>query len=326
MLCALILLVSSPVLAGPKYIFKVATLAPEGSIWTERFHEFADEVRKESGGEVGFKIYPGGVMGDDRAMYRKMRVGQLQGGGFTMTGIGKIVPDFRIMGMPFLFKSYEEADYVREQLTGSFEKSFQNKKLELIAFTEVGFVYTMSTQPIGSLADLKESKAWVPSRDPVSSAYLETIGLTPIQLSIPDVLTSLQTGMVNTVFNSLYGSLVLQWFTKARYITDIPFGYAYGAFLLDAKAFARLPAKHAQLVKNSAGKHFSQMLQDTRKSNKEALQVLQDNGVVLVKITPEERQKLQGLRDEAVQRIKNKSFSAEIFAATMKHLQEFRSK
>ena len=86
-----------------KYIFKVASLAPEGSVWAKRFRDFTDEVTEKSDGEIGFKIYAGGVMGDDRAMYRKMRVGQLNGGGFTMTGISEIVPDFRVLGIPFLF-------------------------------------------------------------------------------------------------------------------------------------------------------------------------------------------------------------------------------
>ena len=86
-----------------KYTFKVASLAPEGSVWAKRFRDFTNEVTEKSGGEISFKIYAGGVMGDDRAMYRKMRVGQINGGGFTMTGISEVVPDFRVLGIPFLF-------------------------------------------------------------------------------------------------------------------------------------------------------------------------------------------------------------------------------
>ena len=90
----------------PRHLFKIASLAPEGSVWVDAFKEFASEVTEKTGGEVGFRIYPGGIMGDDRAMYRKMRVGQLHGGGFTMTGIAAIVPDFRVLAIPFLFQSY----------------------------------------------------------------------------------------------------------------------------------------------------------------------------------------------------------------------------
>ncbi|MFC1837848.1 TRAP transporter substrate-binding protein DctP, partial [Thermodesulfobacteriota bacterium] len=194
----------------PKYLFKIASLAPEGSVWAKRFRDFAREVEVKSNNEIGFKIYAGGVMGDDRAMYRKMRVGQLNGGGFTMTGISEFVPDFRILGIPFLFNTYDEVDYVKSRLMPRFEEEFDKNGMALLAMTEVGFVYTMSTTPIRTLAELKQSKAWAPEGDPISMVLLETVGVTPIPLSIPDVLASLQTGLINTTFNSYYGSIVLQ--------------------------------------------------------------------------------------------------------------------
>jgi TRAP-type C4-dicarboxylate transport system substrate-binding protein len=289
-------------------------------VWAKRFQDFVDEVEEKSKGEVVFKLYPGGVMGDDRSMYRKMRVGQLHGGGFTMTGIGSIVPDFRVMGIPFLFKSYEEVDKVREEIWPLFVDSFAKKGLELMAFTEVGFAYTMSTLPIASLETLHKSKTWTPEGDPVSSSYLEILGVSPVQLSIPDVLTSLQTGMIDTVFNSFYGSIVLQWFTKAKYISDIPFAYAYGAFLLDRKTFLRLPANYAALMKDAAQKHFNFLLDDTRKSNREALKVLQQNGVTLVQVDPGTEETLLSIRDETIKKIRGKDFSEEVMAATLKIL------
>jgi TRAP-type transport system periplasmic protein len=316
----LAVLLSSSAQAAPKYLFKVASIAPEGSVWAKRFQSFVAEVGEKSQGEVGFKVYPGGVMGDDRAMFRKMRVGQLHGGGFTMTGIGSIVPDFRVMGIPFLFRSYEEVDRVREGLLPVFSDSFAKKGLELMAFTEVGFAYTMSTLPIASLDDLQKGKTWTPEGDPISSSYLEMLDVSPVQLSIPDVLTALQTGMVDIVFNSFYGSIVLQWFTKAKYISDIPFAYAYGAFLVDRKTFLRLPAQYAALMKDAARRHFDFLLQDTRESNRQALEALQQNGVVLVKADPGAEEKLLSARDKTIQNIRGKAFSEDILKATIKIL------
>ena len=305
----------------PKYLFKVASLAPEGSVWTKRFRDFTKEVTEKSNGEIGFKIYAGGVMGDDRSMYRKMRVGQLNGGGFTMTGIGEVVPDFRALGIPFLFNSYEEVDYVKKKLSPRLEKEFDKKGLVLMTISEVGFIYTMSTTPITTLAELKKSKAWVPEGDPVSRVLLETVGVTPIPLSIPDVLTSLQTGLINTAFNSFYGSIVLQWFTKISYITDIPFAYAYGAFILDKKTFSKLPPQYAELMKTAARTHFDKLLEDTRKSNDEALQVLQENGIKLVNPTPSTRAELQNnYRQMTAEKLINDAFSKSIYEEVIKHL------
>jgi len=309
---------------NPRYVFKVASLAPEGSIWTKRFRDFTDEVIEKSGGEIGFKIYAGGVMGDDRAMYRKMRVGQLNGGGFTMSGISEIVPDFRVLNIPFLFNTYDEVDRVKEKLMERFEKAFDEKGMVLLAVTEVGFVYTMSTMPITTLDDLKHSKVWAPEGDPISQVLLETVGVTPIPLSIPDVLTSLQTGLVNTVFNSYYGSIALQWFTRISYITDIPFAYAYGAFVLDKKTFSRLEPPLVELIKSAAKTHFDQLLQDTRTSNEEALQVLLQNGITKVNPTPMTRAELQNTyRERAVEKLVDKAFSRDIYTEAMMYLDNY---
>ncbi|UCD66129.1 MAG: TRAP transporter substrate-binding protein DctP [Deltaproteobacteria bacterium] len=308
-----------------KYTFKVASLAPEGSVWAKRFRDFASEVTEKSGGEIGFKIYAGGVMGDDRAMYRKMRVGQLNGGGFTMTGISEVVPDFRILGIPFFFNSYEEVDVLRDKLYPRLQKEFDKKNLVLMALSEVGFIYTMSQKPITTLDELKKSKAWAPEGDPISQALLESVGLTPIPLSIPDVLTSLQTGLIDTAFNSLYGSIVMQWFTRISYITDIPFVYAYGAFLLDKKTFSKLPADYAQMMRSVAKKHFDKLLTDTRQSNDEALQVLQNNDISLVKLTPESRTELLNYREMTVGKLVGDAFSKGIYEEAVEHLEKFRS-
>ena len=310
--------------AKAKYQFKIATIAPEGSIWTTRFRDFAAEVGEKSKGEIAFKIYPGGIMGDDRAVYRKMRIGQLHGGGFTMTGIGRIVGDFRVMGLPFLFRSYEEVDHVKKGLWPSFSKAFAEKGLELIAMTEVGFVYSMSTSPVATLDELKERKIWAPEGDPISVAYLKTLGITPLPLTVPDVLTSLQTGMVETVFNSLYGSIVLQWFTKTKYITDIPFGYAYGGLLLDRKKFVKLPDNYQAMVKETASKHFSQLIADTRKSNNDSRKVLEDNGVSLVTPDPEGLQTMRDMSIKTAKQMQGTAFSQEIYNETTKLLEDYR--
>lgn len=308
-----------------KYLFKIASLAPAGSVWASHFENFSREITEKSNGEITFKVYPGGVMGDDRAMYRKMQIGQLHGGGFTMTGISEFVPDFRVLGIPVLFDSLREVDEVRDALLPSFRKSFAEKNLALIAMTEVGFVYTMSTAPISDLDLLRGSKCWVPSNDPVNQAFFEDIGISPIQLSIPDVLSSLQTGLVDTVFNSFYGTIVMQWFTKTSYITDAPFGYAYGALVFSKKAMDRLPPEYVALIDELAEKHFSALLADTRKSNDESLEALKQNGIKLIEPTPETLRELEMHREKTVEKTAGTAFSEKIYAETMGALSRHRA-
>jgi TRAP-type transport system periplasmic protein len=317
---------SGPLQAAPKYLFKIATLAPAGSVWIEQFDNFAKDVSTRTDGEVGFRVYPGGVMGDDQAMYRKMRVGQLHGGGFTMTGIAAVVPDFRVLAIPFLFDSYAEVDYVTHGLLPVFREKFHDKGLEFIAMTEVGFIYAMSTRPVATFEQLKDSKNWSPSGDPVTETYLSTLGISPVQLSIPDVLSSLQSGLVETVYNSFYGSIVLQWFTKARYIADFPYGYAYGVFALDGTKFAKLPESYRQAIRSAAESHFPVLLQKTRESNDESRRVLAERGAEFLKIDPETIRILRAKSDEAVRLLVPGSLSRQIYDQAVGLRNEFRSK
>lgn len=324
-LAALLSLIAQETQARAKYLFKIASLAPEGSIWINQFEKFTSEVNEATGGDVDFRVYAGGIMGDDQAMYRKMRVGQLHGGGFTMTGIGSIVPDFRIMAIPFLFNSYEEADAVREGLLPLFRERFNDKGLELVAMTEVGFIYTMSTKPISTMQELRQTTSWIPAGDPLAATFLNSVGITPVQLSIPDVLSSLQTGLVDTVFNSLYGSIVLQWFTKAKYVTDIPFGYAYGVFLLDKKRFDKLPPEYAEIIRKSAQKHFSVLMEKTRKSNYESRQVMEERGVKFTTAEAASLNDLQQHREITITTLKGEAFSDEAYQKTIDILSTYRS-
>jgi len=312
--------------AAPKYLFKIASIAPKGSVWVEQFESFSKEVGKKTNGEVRFRMYPGGVMGDDLAMYRKMQVGQLHGGGFTMTGISPVVPDFRVMAIPFLFESYEEIDHVKQGLIPTFKEQFRDKGLEFIAMTEVGFIYAMSTKPLKTLEGFQQSKNWIPTNDPVSEVYLTNLGIAPIQLSIPDVLSSLQSGLVDTVYNSLYGAIIMQWFTKARYIVTAPYGYAYGVFAVDGKKFAKLPESHQKAIRDAALNHFPVLLEKTRDSNSESRRVLLEHGSEFLELDAESLQVLQEKREETVNTLIPDSFSKEIYDSTIDLLKEYRDK
>ncbi len=312
--------------AKPGHLFKIASLAPEGSVWVDSFKEFANEVSDKTGGEVGFRIYPGGIMGDDRAMYRKMIAGQLHGGGFTMTGIADIIPDFRVLAIPFLFRSYDEIDYVSDQLQPLFAKRFSEQGLQFVARTEVGFVYTFSNRTRLTIGDLQQAKTWAPANDPLTSTFLESMNISPIPLTIPDVLSSLQTGLVDTAFNSLYGSIVLQWYTKAPFVTDTPYGYAYGVFLLSQKAFEKLTEDQQQIISAAAKTHFSDLIKKTRQSNEESRKVLAEQGVTFAAASDDVIAVLEGHRDSTIKQLTGSAFSREIYEALTQALTTYRLK
>jgi len=269
--------------------FKVATLSPDGSFWMKTMREAGKEVAAATDDRVKFKWYPGGVMGDDKAVLRKMRVGQLQGAALSMGELDGFYPDAQAYGLPFLFRNYDEVDYVRSQLDASLLAGFSEGGIEVLGIAEGGFGYFLTAEPVRVPADLRQQKVWVPQNDVVSARLAQSIGVTPIPLTLPDVLPGLQTGLVNTVAVSPMGAIVLQWHTRVAHITDIPLMYFCGVMSLTGKSFNKLSADDQAVVKAVFGKAFKLIDERNRMDNVKAFEALKNQGVETVVLTDTER-------------------------------------
>ena len=269
--------------------FKLATLSPDGSFWMRTMREAGKEVEAATDNRVKFKWYPGGVMGDDKTVLRKMRVGQLQGAALPMGELLSFYPDSQAYGIPFLFNSYEEVDYVRSQLDDSLITGFAEGGMEVLGIAEGGFGYFLTAEPVRVPADLRQQKVWVPQNDVVSARLAQSIGVTPIPLTLPDVLPGLQTGLVNTVAVSPMGAIVLQWHTRVAHITDIPLMYFCGVISLTGKSFNKLSADDQAVVRAVFGRAFKLIDERNRMDNVKAFEALTNQGVETVVLTDAER-------------------------------------
>ncbi len=195
-------------------VIKFATLAPEGSTWMKEMRAFTGEVVKRTSETVKFKIYAGGVSGDEKDVIRKIRIGQLHAGGFSGVGLGEIAREVRVLDAPFLFKNADEVDHIYKTFDPELRRALESKGYVLLGWAEVGFIYLYTNLPVHSPKDLKRVKMWMWEGDPIAESAFKAMGITPIPLSIVDVQTSLQTGMVNGVYGSPLAVVALQWFTK----------------------------------------------------------------------------------------------------------------
>ena len=95
---------------------KIATIAPAGTTWMNEMLVGAEAIEQRTEGRVKLKFYPGGVMGNDQSVHRKIRIGQLHGGAFTPGGLAQVHSTIQSLGLPLLFNSFAEVDYVREKM------------------------------------------------------------------------------------------------------------------------------------------------------------------------------------------------------------------
>ena len=70
----------------PKYLYKIASEAPDGSIWVESIKKINREIYKNTKGEVAIRVYPGGIMGDQSTVIKRIKTGQLSGCTFSSAG------------------------------------------------------------------------------------------------------------------------------------------------------------------------------------------------------------------------------------------------
>jgi len=264
-------------------MIKFATVAPEGSAWIKHLKKLDNNIREKSNGKLGFRIYAGGIAGDELDILRKIRIGQIHCTGFTGVGFGQILPMVRVLDLPFYFNSYAETDLVHQEMRTFFSDQFRKKGFELLAWSEVGNVYLFSKKPIKRLKDLSGLKVWTWAGDPIAKATFAAMGVNPIPLAITDVTTALNTGMIDTIYAPPLGALALQWYTSMNYMLDLPLVHSTGAVLISSKHFQKLPKDLSTLLSDETADAMQKLTKEMRKQNIEAVQVIQDSGV---SITP----------------------------------------
>ena len=271
--------------------FKIATLSPEGSVWMQKMREGAGELARKTDNRVTIKYYPGGVMGDDRAVLRKIRIGQLHGGAVVSGSLSKFYPDNQIYNLPLKFRSFEEVDYVRKHLDQRIVKGLEEGGFVTFGIAEGGFAYVMSTVPIRTVREMRHQKVWIPDNDTMILETVKAFDITPFPLSIADVQAGLQTGLINTVTTPPIGALALQWHTRIKYLMYEPFLYIYGVLAVDCKAFKKISTYDQQIFREIMGRIFREIDHLNREDNIKALEVLRKQGIEFIKPSGEALEK-----------------------------------
>lgn len=291
-------------------VIKFATLAPEGTPWMNIMEEMNRELQEKSAGQVAFRFYAGGVAGDERDVIRKMRIHQLHGGAFTGFGLGEVLPEVRVLELPMLFRSSQEADHVATALFEHFRAGFAHKGFVLLSLNEAGAVYIFSRDPIRSSADMARAKIWTWQGDPLPQAIFRAYGIVPVPLSLTHVLPSLQSGLIDACYGTPLTVLALQWFTRVKYRTSLPITHVMGALLVSEALWHQLSAEQQTLVRDTVRKYNARAVANMRQYESRAITLLQTTaGIETVTIAAEEVTRLQQVSEQVRQELTGKLYS-----------------
>lgn len=305
---------------------KIATVAPAGTTWMKEMKKGAKNIAKATAGRVKIKFYPGGVMGNDKSVHRKIKVGQLQGGAFTAGGLAHIDPAIQSLSLPMLFDSEAEVDYVREKMDASLKQSMEKNGFVLLGISGGGFAQILSKVPLIDLESIRASKVWIPEGDLLIQETFDTLGISPISLPISDVFTGLQTGLIETVTVNSTAAIAFQWHTSTAYMTDAPVIYLLGLFAVQKKAFDKIATADQVIVKNEFGRVFKRLTDLNRIDNLKASAALKSQGIEWVKPSNKELSRWKSLSAESVQNMVKKGIlSKDKIDELHQHLSDFRN-
>jgi TRAP-type C4-dicarboxylate transport system substrate-binding protein len=297
-----------PMAAQAATTLKIAAVSPEGSVWMKYLRAAGKSIDEGTQGRVQLKFYPGGVMGDDKAVLRKIRTGQLHGATFTSGGLVGVDSNFQLYSLPLAFDSREEADAVRKVFDQRLIDALRGKGFEAFGIAEIGFANIMSLVPASGVAEVRKRKVWVPDNDPGATRLLNSFGINGTPLSIADVLTGLQTGLIDTIAAPPVGAIALQWYTQVKHAVDMPLMYVYGTLAIQGRAFNKLSEADRIVVRKVLADAVLQVDTLARKDDASARAALGSQGIAWM--TPAEEQKAEW---RSLARTANDRFAAEGF-------------
>ncbi len=304
-------------------IFKIATVSPDGTFWMQEIRAAAEDIKKKTQGRVEFKFYPGGVMGSDESVLRKIRIGQLQGGAVTASSMTPIAPDIAIYELPYLFESLDQVDYVRSRMDDELINGLEKKGFIGFGLAEGGFSYMMSDEALQSVAEVSDKKVWLPSNHDVGEAVFSSAGISPVPLPLSDVLTGLQTGLIDTIIAPPIGAIALQWHTKIKYVMDEPLTYFSALLVIDKKVFNKLNDEDREIVRSVMNDAFKRINDQNRKDNTAAKKALINQGIEFVRLQPDSAMEWRKVGDKAIKMLeKQNKYSDKAYSDLMKYLDE----
>jgi TRAP-type C4-dicarboxylate transport system substrate-binding protein len=304
---------------------KIATIAPAGTSWMKEMKKGAEEIKEKTSGRVKIKFYPGGVMGNDASVHRKIRINQLHGGAFSASGLSQVDPAIQLYSLPMLFNSFDEVDHVRNIMDNKVKQAIANKGFVLLGITEGGFGRILSNSPVNNLETIRQTKVWTPEGDQLSTITMDALGIQPIALPLSDVFTGLQTGLIETITSTSAGAIAFQWHTRVNYLVDVPVMYLIGTLAVSQKAFNKIKTEDRDIVIEEMNRVFDRLETINRKDNLGATAALKTQGLEAIQPDPAEIDRWRELSAQSIQQMLDQgTIDGDLYAEIKNLLEQFR--
>jgi TRAP-type transport system periplasmic protein len=322
----LLTFVCSSALAQKPVNVKLGTLAPRGSSFHQILMQLAQNWRQAPGGGANVTIFTDGSQGTEIDMVKRMRLGQLHAGLLTAVGLAEIDESVEaLQSMPMMFRSLEEVDYVRAKLRSDIEKRLDDKGFVVLFWADAGWVRFFSKDPVVRPDDLRKTKLYVTEGDTKTVDIMKAAGLQPIPLAPMNILTSLNTGMINAVPTVPTIALTGQFYGKANNMLEINWAPLVGGLVITRKAWNQLTPEAQLAMVRAAREAGEQMKARIRKENDEAVATMVKRGLKVHKLPPEAEAEWIRVAESTYPKIRGQIVPANFFDQVQGLLRQYRA-
>ena len=325
LLTAFALLSPSAALAQATVI-KLATLVPEGSVWDKAMREMGASWTTATQGRVTLRIYPGGVAGDEPDVVRKMRLGQLQASAVTTAGLASIDPAFHIFNIPMFFNSYPELYATLDALEPVLRKRLEDKGFVLLSWGHGGWVYFFTKAPVSDAAGLKKTKLFVWAGDEQLAQQWKTLGFNPVALAVTDMMTGLQTNMIDAYPSTPLIGLTLQWYRQTPNLMGLGLAPLVGGLVVTKSSWMKISEADRNKILATTHKLEKRLEVEVPRQDTTAVIEMEKRGLKTNPVKPADVPAFSAIADQFAAGIPGSRVPPEILAAARKARDDFRKK
>ncbi|MDD5065593.1 MAG: TRAP transporter substrate-binding protein DctP [bacterium] len=303
---------------------KLGSLAPIGSPWDYNLKKIGAEWGKVSQGQVVLKIYPGGIVGDEDDMIRKIRIGQLDAAGITGVGLSRIFNGVLAIQLPLLVRDEQELEYVLDKIRPYFEKNIEEKGFKVLLWHTAGWAYFFSKKPVVYPEDLKKLKFWVWEGDPDQLEAWKEQNFQPVPLPATEIMTALQSGMAESFTTSPLTAAAYQWFGVAPHMCEMKWAPFIGTVIIATKVWNKIPADQQVKFMEIVLRIGKAMKGEISKADEKAVEIMKQNGLVTHPVNEDIVKQWKSAVDQGFRKLVGKSIEKESYERVKTYIDEYR--
>jgi len=315
-----------PSWADGRSLVKLGTAAPDGSVWHRELQEMAATWGRETGGAVTLRVYAGSVAGDEPDMVRKIRLGQLQAASISVIGLSRIDKAFEVFAIPMFYESYDELFFVMDALEPVMAQRVAERGFVFLGWGLAGWARLFTKSPVRTVDDLRDLKMFASAGDDSWVQYWKNNGFRPVPLAVTDILTGLQTGLIDGLPTTPLAALMLQWYRHTPYMIDIDLAPLIGATIVGDKAWDRIPAEARPTLIASAQELEEVLRREIPKQDDEAVREMTQRGLKVLSPTEAEERvdSWRKLAEELARDMRGAMVPTDVYDSAVKARDEYR--